>query len=281
MSVHDSQELVEDSGEVCLVASVERGRHGHLERFRAGRHDLDAGQFRLPRRDRLAQRARDSAGIGAGLEEDSTLLQADVRASPVSDAVRGVSATRRRREDPARRGARGDATDLVDELGVASITQRVAVDERLELPRKPRRSGDPPERLRGHSRRPGAGREEHRRRGVAVHEPLRLVHDMRRNVDRTASLQTHVEVPPRTSEGRAIDELLQVVHALLLDGRPVIAESAEERGNTDEPLDQSGRHVVTPGHDLRSQRPAVEARPHVREVGRLHEPRLVGEHMEA
>ncbi len=47
-----------------------------------------------------------------------------------------------------------------------------AVDERLELPREPRLSGDPPERLRGHSRRPGAGREEHRRRGVPVHEPL-------------------------------------------------------------------------------------------------------------
>ena len=86
---------------MCLVASVERGRYGHLERVRAGRHDLDAGELRLPRRDCLAQRARDTAGIGAGLEEDSAavvragaLLQADVRASPVSDAVRGVSATR-------------------------------------------------------------------------------------------------------------------------------------------------------------------------------------------
>ena len=101
------------------------------------------------------------------------------------------------------------------------------------------------------------------------------------NVDRAAPLHAHVEEPPRTSEGGAIDELLQMVHALLLDGRPIVAEGAEERGSTDEPLDQSGRHVVTPRHDLRGQRPALEARPHVLEVGRLHEPRLVGEHVEA
>jgi len=31
----------------------------------------------------------------------------------------------------------------------------------------------------------------------------------------------------------------------------------------------------------RDQRPAVEARPHVLDVGRLHEPRLIGEHVEA
>ncbi len=72
-----------------------------------------------------------------------------------------------------------------------------------------------------------------------------------------------------------------MVHALLLDGRRVGAEGAEDLGGTDEPLDQSGRDVVTPGHDLRGQRPAVEARPHVLEVARLHEPGLVGEHMEA
>ena len=72
-----------------------------------------------------------------------------------------------------------------------------------------------------------------------------------------------------------------MVHAFLLDGRRVLAESAEDLGGTDEPLDQSGRDVVTPGHDLRSQRPAVEARPHVLEVVRFHEPRLVCEHMKA
>jgi len=286
--VHDSQELVEDPGEVCLVAPVERGRHGHLVRFRAGGHDRDAGELRLPRRDRVAQRARDPGGISAGLEEHSAavaragaLLQADVGASPVSDAVGGVSPTRQRREVPARRGARGDATDPVHELGVASIAERVAVDEGLELPREPRLSGDPPERLRGHSRRPRAGREERRRRGVAVHEPLRLVHDVGGNVDRTASLHAHVEEPPGASEGGAIHELFQLVHALLFDGRPVLAEGAEERWSTDEPLDQSGHRVVAPRHDLRSQRPAFEARPHVLEVGLLHEPRLVSEHVEA
>src|SRR5205085_10526059 len=88
LSIHEYQELVENPGEVCLVAAVERGRRGHLERFRAGRHDLDAGELRLPRPDRLAQRVPDTAGIGAGFDEDSAvvlragaLLQADGRAS--------------------------------------------------------------------------------------------------------------------------------------------------------------------------------------------------------
>src|SRR5215470_4545279 len=159
VSVDDRQELVEDSGEVCLVASVERRRYGQLERFRTGRHDLDAGEVGLPRHDRLAQRARDVTVIGARLDEDpamvvraGALLQTDVRASPVSDAVRDVSATRRRREVPPRRSARRHLTDLIDELGVASITQRVAVNERLELPWEPRLSGDPPECLGGHTR---------------------------------------------------------------------------------------------------------------------------------
>src|SRR5207253_7912678 len=134
------------------------------------------------------------------------------------------------------------------------ITRRVAVDERLELPWEPRLSGDPPERLRGHARRPRAGREEHRRRGVAVDEPLRLVHDVRRNVDRTAPLRAHVEEPPRTSERGAVDELLQVVHALLLDGRRGGAEGAEDLGGTDEPRDLPGRDVVPAGHDLRGPR---------------------------
>ena len=273
---------------MCLVAPVEQGRQGHLVRLRAGGHDLDAGDFRLPRRDRVAQRALDPDGIGAGLDEDfatvaraGALLQTDVGASPVSDVVGGVSPTRRRREVPARRGARDDATDPVCELGVASIAERVAVDEGLELPRELRLSGDPPERVRGHARRPRAGREERRRRGIAVHEPLRLVHDVRGYVDRAAPLHAHVEEPPGTSEGGAIHELLQMMHALVLDRRPVVAEGAEDGGSTDEPLDQSGRQVVTPRHDLRGQRPALEARPHVLEVGLLHEPRLVGEHVEA
>jgi hypothetical protein len=71
------------------------------------------------------------------------------------------------------------------------------------------------------------------------------------------------------------------VLALLLDSRPITAEVAEERGNTDEPLDQLGPQIVTPRHDLRGERPAREAGPYVLEVGRLHEPRLVGEHVEA
>src|SRR5262249_41293741 len=112
-------------------------------------------------------------------------------------------------------------------------------------------------------------------------EPLRLVHDVRRNVDRTAPLRAHIEEPPWTSERGAVDELLQMVHALLLDGRRVGAKGAEDLGGADEPLDQSGRDAVTPGHDLRGQPPALEARRHVLEVARLYEPRLVGEHMEA
>src|SRR5215470_16671259 len=74
VSVDDCQELVEDSGEVCLVASVERGRYGHFERFRTARDDLDAGKLSLPRVDRLAQGARDVTVTRARLDEDSAMV---------------------------------------------------------------------------------------------------------------------------------------------------------------------------------------------------------------
>src|SRR5258706_6416699 len=129
---------------------------------------------------------------------------------------------------PMRRGARGDATDPVHELGVASIAQRVAVDEGLELPRERGLAGYPPECLHGHARRPRAGRDERRRRGIAVHEPLRLVDDVSGNIDLAAPLHAHVEKPPRTSEGRAVDQLFQLVLALPLDGRATVTEIAED-----------------------------------------------------
>src|SRR2546428_332640 len=59
---HQSQDPVQDPGEVCLTAPVERRRHGRLVRFRAGGYDLAAGDLSLPRRGRVAQRARNPGG---------------------------------------------------------------------------------------------------------------------------------------------------------------------------------------------------------------------------
>ena len=87
-------------------------------------------------------------------------------------------------------------------------------------------------------------------------------------------IKTDAIIASGSSGGAAFDADWRLV------GVPTMTVS-EDLGGTDKPLDQSGRDVVTPGHVLRGQRPVVEARPHVLEVARLDEPRLVGEHMEA
>ena len=115
----------------------------------------------------------------------------------------------------------------------------------------------------------------------AVHQPLRLIHEVRRNVDGARALDTHVEKPPRAPERCAVDQLLQVVDALELDGRPVGGERAEDAVGVDEPFHEPGRNVMAPGHHLHHQRPSAETGAKIGKVARVDEPGLVGEHVKA
>ena len=104
---------------------------------------------------------------------------------------------------------------------------------------------------------------------------------MRRDVHGSASLDAHVEVPPWAAKRRAVDQLLEMVNALELEGRPAVAKAAEDVGEIDQPLHQPGHQVVPACHDLRGQGPGAETPPHVLEIARLDEPGLVGEDVKA
>jgi hypothetical protein len=62
------------------------------------------------------------------------------------------------------------------------------------------------------------------------HEPLSLVHDVGGDVDRAAPLHAHVEVPPGTSEGSAVDELLQWCTLSCSIGRPSSRKAPKSAG---------------------------------------------------
>ena len=125
--------------------------------------------------------------------------------------------------------------------------------------------------------------EESRRRGVAVDEPLRLVHEVGGDVDRAAALDARVEEPPGAAERGAVDELLEMVDALLLDGaRGAVGAKPPKSGRsstsrlTSRPSCRAGPSSSRARAGRRRGSPASS-----REVGRLHQPRLVGQHVEA
>ena len=102
------------------------------------------------------------------------------------------------------------------------------------------------------------------------------------DVDRAPALHARVEVPPRAAERDTVDALLEVVHALLLDGRRGAGvEAAEERGVVHQPLHQPRDGVAPPRHHLAHERPAREARADRGEVPRRHQPGLVGQDVQA
>ena len=71
------------------------------------------------------------------------------------------------------------------------------------------------------------------------------------------------------------------MHTRRLDRRPIRSKRAEDLGRIDDALQQACGHVVPAGHDLHRDRRARKARAHVVQIIGAHEPRLVGEDVEA
>ncbi len=240
--VDPAQQLVEELGEMGLVAHVERRRHVDLVARGAHRAGLRARP--LPAGQHPGEMARGLRGVAAGLDDHAppearllAHLDLDLRGPAAQDEARGVAAAGRRGDLPARGGAHGHAAEPVGHLRVAEDAQRVALHRAAQLGRHPARAGDAGEDVHRHARGPAARGEQRRRvarRGVGVEQPLGLIDLVGGDVHRPAALDARVEEPPRAAERRAVHALLEVMDALLLDGglRRVGREAAEDLGSS-------------------------------------------------
>ena len=178
-----------------------------------------AARERLQRRLDLAPGLDEEPPAAAGLRP---LFEHHRRPGAARHGAIRVPSVRRGGQLPARAHPRRHPRDPIAHLDIAEIAERIAVHERGERGGERRLAGDAAERARGHARVPAARRQEPG--GLAgpvpgaVDEPLRLIDEVRRDVDRPGPLDAHVEEPPGAPERGAVDELLQMMDALELDG---------------------------------------------------------------
>ena len=187
---------------------------------------------------------------------------------------------------------RMDPFERVRDERVAVVLQASVLDERRKLLRKASRIGHAAEVGLGNPRRP-ALRGDHLDVGVVVdrtvgeQRPLNQIDEMRADVARRLALFVRVEKPRRPDVRRTGDDFHQVVDALHVNGRLGCSSGhdlAERRAIVDEQPLQHRRHLEALGHDVVGDEllrvSFGQGCLDFRQVGRLEDPGLVGEHME-
>ena len=114
-------------------------------------------------------------------------------------------------------------------------------------------------------------------------QPLRLIDQMRLDVDQPVALDPGIEIPLRPAERLAVHQLVDVMAGGLLDRRlgPPGLEGAEQLRLPHERAAQARQHHMPAGHDVHRQRPAGRGRGgEMAQRRRPGEPGLVGQDVE-